>query len=165
MAPKRLVGSPMFFLTVAGIALVAATAGLMADRGGPGSLAFAALAALVVWRLLSLSVHFEGGELVVRNILKTFRFPAKDVDIRARVVDPRVEYYSSGDSAAYPDIPTAAGDNTPHGAKWYELVYGNDRYQIDALMGRRSTEHERLALEIRHQILAAAPSGDADDSL
>ncbi len=120
----------------------------------------------MVWRLLGLSVSLERGDLVVRNILKTFRFPPAEVDIRARVVDPRLEYYTPGDSTGYPEVPTAAGDNTPQAAKWYELVHGKDRYQIDALMGRWSANHERLALELRSQILAApdiAPGSDPGD--
>ena len=154
MDPSRFIGPPLMAMVFSSTVLVAATAGLVAYPG-PASIAFAAVAALVVWRLFRLAVYFDGSELVVRNTLRTYRFPVTGVDIRARVVDPRVEYYSSGDSAGHPGIPAAADDNTPQAAKWYELVHGDDRYQIDALMGRTPTHHERLAWELRKQILAA----------
>ena len=107
------------------------------------------------WRLLGLFVSLDRGQLVVRDILRTNRFPVNEVDIRARVVDPRREMYSTGVPDGYPDIPTASDDNTAQTAKWYELMHSKDRYSIDALMGRSPANHERLALGLRQEILAA----------
>lgn len=153
----------MAFKVVAVVALVAAIAGTLIERG-PTSLVFAVLAALVAWRLLGLSVSLGDGKLIVRDILRTRRFPVNQVDIRARVVDPRREMYSAGEPAAYPDIPTASDDNTVQTAKWYELVHGEDRYSIDALMARSPANHEHLAWQVRQEILAAQGIRPQNDS-
>ncbi len=144
----------MAFQAVAVVVLVAAIAGTLIERG-PISFVFAGVAVPVAWRLLGLRVSLDGGELVVRDILRTKRFPLNQIDIRARVVDPRREMYSAGDPAAYPDIPTASDDNTVQTAKWYELVHGQDRHSIDALMARSPANHEHLAWQLRQEILAA----------
>ena len=154
MQPKRLVGPPLLFLVVSGIAIVAATAGVLIEKG-PISVVFAAIAALAVWRLLGVSVDLAGTELIVHNVLRTFRFPASQVDIRARVVDPRRETYSAADTEGYPEIPAAADDNTPQAAKWYVLEHRDNLHLIDALMARTPPNHERLAWQLRQEILAA----------
>lgn len=141
------------------IAILAAIAGLVIAPG-PVSVSFAALTALAAWRLLGLAVYLNGNELVVRNILRTYRFSVSQVDVRARVVDPRKEFYSAGEPDGYPDLPTATGDNTAQVAKWYELVEGKDRYSLDALMGRAPSDHEHLAIELRQEILSARDMGD-----
>ena len=165
MESKRLLGPPHTLVVVAGIGIIAAIAGLVITPG-PVSAFFAALVALAAWRLLGLAVHLNGNQLVVRNILRTRRFSVSHVDIRARVVDPRKEFYSAGEPDGYPDIPTATGDNTPQAAKWYELVEGKDRYSVDALMARKPKDHEHLAIELRQEILAARDTqDDADDHL
>ena len=163
MENKRVLGPPLFYTMVAGVALVAATVGVLVEKG-PISLAFAAFAVVVAWRLFGLSVSFDGGELAVRNILRIFRFPVDEIDIRARVVDPRQEFYSSGGPEGYPAVPTASDDNTSRVAKWYELVHGKDLYSIDALTARSPANHEHLAWELRQQILAARDIAPDDGS-
>lgn len=121
---------------------------------------FAAVAALAAWRLLGVAVYLNGRELIVRNIQRTFRFSVSHVDIRARVVDPRKEFYSPGLGDDYPDVPTATGDNTAQAAKWYELVDGDERYSVDALMARSPKNHERLAFELRQEILSFRTTED-----
>ena len=152
MRSERLLGPPLSFVVISGLTLAAVRAGLWVEVGTV-SVAFAALAALVAWRLLGVSVSCEGSAIVVRNILNTFRLPANEIDIRARVVDPRREQYSVGATDGYPEIPTTADDNTVNAAKWYLLEYGSARYQIDALMGRSPANHERLAFELRRRLL------------
>lgn len=159
MESKRLLGPPRTLVVVAVIAILAAIAGLVIAPG-PVSVSFAALTALAAWRLLGLAVYLNGNELVVRNILRTYRFSVSQVDVRARVVDPRKEFYSAGEPDGYPDLPTATGDNTAQVAKWYELVEGKDRYSLDALMGRAPSDHEHLAIELRQEILSARDMGD-----
>lgn len=160
---NRLVGPPVAFKAVAVVALIAATAGTLIEQG-PISLVFAALAILLAWRLLGLSVSLEDGELIVRDILRTRRFPVNEIDVRARIVDPRREMYSAGDPAGYPEIPTASDDNTVQTAKWYELVHGKDRYSIDALMARSPANHEHVAWRLRRGILAALGTPPDSDS-
>lgn len=164
MEPNTVLGPPLFFKVVAGMALAGATAGVLVEKGLI-SLAFAALAVVVAWRLFGLSVSFDEGFMVVRNILRTIRFPVDEIDIRARVVDPRREAYSSGNPGVYEELPTASDDNTSRAAKWYELVHGKDLHSIDALTARSPANHERLALELRQQILAArdVEYGDGSD--
>ena len=154
MQSKRLFGPPLAFMVLSGIVIVAATTGVLVGKG-PVSVVFAALAALAVWRLLGVSVDLAGTELIVRNILRTFRFPVSEVDIRARVVDPRREMYAAGDTEGYPEIPTAADDNTPQAAKWYVLEHRDNRHLVDALMARAPANHERMAWQLRQEILAA----------
>lgn len=159
MESTRLLGPPPTLVVIASVAVAAAISGLTISPG-PVSMFFAALAALVAWRLIGVAVYLKGRELVVRNIQRTFRFSVSDVDIRARVVDPRREFYSPGLADDYPDVPTAPGDNTPKAAKWYELVDGNQRYSVDALMARAPRNHERLAFELRKEILSSQSTED-----
>lgn len=153
MESKRVLGPSLAFKLIAGLMLVAAMWWLWADSGPP-SLAFAALAVVGIWRLLSVSVSFDGRDMVTRNVRETIRFSVDEVDIRARVVDPRQEMYSSGNPEGFPDIPTASDDNTSQAAKWYELIHGKDRYSIDALIARSPANHEHLAWELRRQLVA-----------
>ena len=166
MESRRLLGPPLTFIVVSAIAVVAATTGLAIEQG-PVSIVFAALAALVTWRLIGVSVDLAGAELIVRNILRTFRFPVSQIEIQPRVVDPRREGYAAGSAAETPDIPTASDDNTPRAAKWYMLEHGNDRYLIDALMARTPPHHEQAAWRLRQEILAVRTDtarGDSEDS-
>lgn len=166
MNSRRLLGPPLTFIVLSGVAVSGATAGLLIEQG-PISVVFAALAGLVIWRLLGVSVDLAGTELIVRNILRTFRFPVNQIDIQPRVVDPRREGYAAGSAVEAPEIPTASDDNTPRAAKWYMLEYDNDRYLIDALMARTPPNHEQAAWRIRRDILAArtdTPGGDSDDN-
>lgn len=159
MGSTRLLGPPPTLVFIACVMVAAAIAGL-AIAPGLVSMFFAAVAALAAWRLFRVAVYLNGPELVVRNIQRTFRFSVSHVEIRARVVDPRKEYYSAGLSDDYPDVPTATGDNTPQAAKWYELVAGNERYSVDALMTRAPRNHERLAFELRQEILSLRTTED-----
>lgn len=154
MDNTRVIGPPMAFLVISGVAVMAATVAVVLDPR-PVSVAFAALAALAVWRTLRLGVYIEGNELVIANIRKAVRVPLDEADVRARVIDPRQEGYSAASAFGYPAIPADPDDNTPRAAKWYELVHGEDRFHIDALMGRWPANHERLALQLRNTILAA----------
>lgn len=142
------------FVVGATVAFAGPLAATLIDPG-PTQLVFLVGGSLVAWRLLRSSVWLDGRRLIVRNILKTGRFDVGDIDVRARVVDPRVEFYSAGNTDGFPEIPTASDDNTARRAKWYELVYGGDRYSIDALMGRSPSHHEQLAWRLRQEIQAA----------
>ena len=158
MDSERVLGSPPAYRVFATLALVAATVGLLVETG-LASLAFVVLAVVVAWRLFGLSVSFEGEEMVVRNILKTARFPVDEIDIRARVVDPRREAYSPG---RYPEPSDAPDDNTSPAAKWYELIHGEELHSIDALAARSPAHHELLALELRRHILNHREVGRGD---
>lgn len=162
MNNRRLLGPPLTFVVLSGLGIAIATVALLIDQG-PVWVAFGALVALAVWRTLGASVTMEGDELVVRNVLRTFRLPIAEIDIRPRVVDPRLEYYAAGDTTGLSEIPTASDDNTAQSAKWYVLEHGKDRYFIDALMGRWPANHERLAWRLRQEIRAAR--GEAGDGV
>lgn len=144
----------MTFVVLSVLAVAIATVALLFDQH-PGWIAFGGLVAVSVWRTLGVSVSIDGEQLLVRNVLRTYRLPIGEIDIRPRVVDPRLEYYASASTAGLPAIPTASGDNTAQAAKWYMLEHGEDRYFIDALMGRWPTNHERLAWKLRQEIFAA----------
>lgn len=150
MEPYSIAGPSLVFKVSATVLFAAGAAGLLLVPG-LASLVFGGLAVLVAWRLLSVFVSLEGRELVVRNTWGVKRFPIDEIDVRARVVDPRLERYFAGKRG---ELPTAADDNTVQVAKWYELAQGEEIHSIDALAGRSPANHERIALELRRQILA-----------
>lgn len=154
MNTRRLLGPPTTFVVLAGIALTIATIVVLVEPG-PVQIGIAVALGALAWRTLSASVTMDGDELVVRNVLKTFRLPIGELDLRPRVVDPRSEYYTPGLATGFPGIPTASDDNTPQAAKWYLLEHGKERYFIDALMGRTPSNHEQHAWRLRQEIVAA----------
>lgn len=154
MEPKLVVGPSLVFKLMAGVLVAVGLAGML-FAGGAASLMIGALALFVAWRLLGVFVVVDAGALVVRNIWWTKRFPVGEVDVRARVVDPRGERYFPGEPGGTREIPTASDDYTVKAAKWYEVAHGDDVHSIDALAGRNPPNHERLALKLRHQVLAA----------
>lgn len=153
MEPRRLIGPPLIFVVGASVALGGPLAAALIDPG-PIQIVFLAGGSVVAWRLLRSSVWLDDRLLIVRNILHTFRFDVAEIDVRARVVDPRAEFYTAGNPDVLPDLPTTSDDNTAQRAKWYELERDGDRYSIDALMGRSPPNHEQLAWRIRQEILA-----------
>ncbi len=152
MDTKRLLGPPIVAWILAAGLVVAALI-ILGTASGIERIFLVVLTALLIWRSLSLSVELDGDELVVTNLLKTYRFDVDAIEVEPRVVDPPVELTD-------PDfeIETRPDDNTRRAAKRYVLKHGESLHYIDSLMGRSKKNHERLAWELRQEIKAARKS-------
>lgn len=155
MQSTRLVGpSSLYWIT--STVVVAITVADLAIIRSAGSFLWAGLAALFIWRALGVGVFLEGDQLVVRNTTKTLRFQLGDVDIQPVVTDSPIDSTDREGSDGQPELSKAAEDNKQRVATRYVLTVGEDHHQIDALMGRTATSHERLAGELRQAIIREA---------
>lgn len=120
----------------------------------PEAISIGVVAVLGAWRLLGLSVGIDDGQLVVRNLLNTVRFPIGEVNVQPRIAETGLMPLNVI-QVELPASKRMSDDNTPYEAKRYMVEHQGSAHPVHALLFRPPKQHEEQGQQLRQAVLAA----------